>query len=242
MSFFELNVASSGLFTAKSALKVVSHNITNAATPGYTRQIAHISARTPLNHYNGKGMIGTGSQVVGIGQIRNFYLDTKFWSASSRLGEHSAKNIQNALLETIFNETEETGFKVQFDRLFATLTKDLSVEAGSLTARLNTVQQANTLATMINSTAAKLVWQQKEVDQEIRSMVNKINTLGETIQSLNRQIYQAEVGGRQANDLRDQRALAVDELSGYVNVDVAEIELNKNLLTGESEKKFYGFN
>ncbi len=37
-SFFEFNIATSGLFAARAGLELTSHNTANVATPGYSRQ------------------------------------------------------------------------------------------------------------------------------------------------------------------------------------------------------------
>jgi flagellar hook-associated protein 1 FlgK len=58
----------------------------------------------------------------------------------------------------------------------------------------------------------------------VGAVVERINSLGMQIASLNKQIHQFELDGSHANDLRDQRALLVDKLSEYVNIDVQEMD------------------
>ncbi len=91
-SFFEFHVAVSGLMTARGGLETVGHNTANAATRGYSRQVSNIRATTPLQLYNGRGMIGTGSEIYSVTQIRDIYLDAKYWGAKSIHGEYSAKS------------------------------------------------------------------------------------------------------------------------------------------------------
>lgn len=237
-SFFELSVASTGLFTAKGALNVVSHNIANAETPGYSRQVALVKARTPLNYMNGRGMVGTGSEMYGIGQMRNFYLDTKFWANTGILGEYSTKSTQNRLIQATLNETDESGFNKMINDVFGIINRDLVPDSSSLTSRLSFIDSAQSLATYFNTTFASLQKQQSDINQEVKGVVSTINNLGVQIQNLNKQIFVSELDGSQANDLRDSRALLVDELSKYVNVSVKEVEINKDLLTGKSEKHY----
>ena len=77
-SFFEFNIAVSGLFAAKNGLSVTMHNVTNMSTRGYSRQNILQKASVPLEGTNGVGMYGTGTNVYGIGQTRDFYLDKKY--------------------------------------------------------------------------------------------------------------------------------------------------------------------
>ena len=53
-----------------------------------------------------------------------------------------------------------------------------------------------------------------------KSTIDKINAYAKQIAALNKQINTLEVNGGTANDLRDQRAKAVDELSALVDVEV----------------------
>ncbi len=225
-SFFEFNVAITGIFTARGGMEVAGHNIANSETPGFSRQYAKIRASTPLPLFNGKGMVGTGSDYYGIGQYRSFYLDCKYWNESPVLGEYNLKNSQLELIETIFSVTftdnsKEYHINGALNTFFNTL-QDLSTTAGEATYRRNVIQAAQTFSKFINNTAQSLRKQQKEANDELKIMVDTISSLGQQIRNLNEQIFKFEIDGSSANDLRDARALLVDELSRYVNIEVRE--------------------
>jgi flagellar hook-associated protein 1 FlgK len=211
----------SGLHTARANLNVISHNISNMPIQGYSRQYTLQKAARPLSLNNGRGMYGTGSVVYGIAQIRNIYLDRKFWHQKSIQGEYEVKNNHMSLMETIFNELNDanilTGFTTFFRRLH-----DLSTTVPDATYRTNVLTTSETLVEIIRSNASALRKQQIDVNREINDTVNMINSLGHQITSLNRQIHRFELDGSNANDLRDQRALLIDKLSEFVNVDVKE--------------------
>ncbi len=245
-SFFEFNVAITGLFTSKGALNTVSHNMANAATKGYSKQYAEIRASWPIALYNGKGMVGTGSEIYGVGQLRSFYLDKKYWSETPIQGEYSVKNTQLDMVERTFNELSGLGLAGAFDKFFTTLS-DLSTTANDATYRVNTIQSASSLAKFINNTAESLKNQQADLNSEVKTMVEIINSLGQQIVTLNKQITNYELDGSRANDLRDERARLVDTLSSYVNVQVTEEEVNEDFKLGKypdpedrgkSEKRF----
>ena len=66
-------------------------------------------------------------------------------------------------------------------------------------------------------------------------MVNKINNLGQKIYDLNKEIAKVESGsGERANDLRDTRDNALDELSGYIDFDYYENEHGEVIVTAEN--------
>lgn len=223
VSFYEYNVAMSGLFTARANLNVISHNVANAGLPGYSRQYALQKASRPLSLGNGRGMYGTGSEVYGVAQIRDVYLDRKYWQQKAVLGEYAAKNTHLSLVETVFNDLSETGVRSSFLDFFNRL-QDLSTTSQDATYRTNVITAAETLAELIRTNAEALQKQQRDINQEISGVVQRVNSLGTQIASISQQIHQYEADGSVANDLRDQRALLVDQLSEYVNVDVEEYD------------------
>lgn len=230
-SFFEFNVATSALFVARGGLDTVAHNVSNASNKGYTRQVVEQRATTPLTFYNGRGMIGTGAEIFGIDQVRNFYLDKKYWSESSVLGEYSAKTVNLSFTEKIFNEMTDTGTKTHFNDFFNRL-QVLTESAGDTTYRTNLIELGNSMSTYFKNTYEALKKQQRDINSEVKATVDVINSLGQQIRSLNKQISTFELDGSKANDLRDARANLVDELSKYVNVEVSEVETNPEYAAG----------
>lgn len=221
-AFFEFNVAVSGVFTAKTGLEVTAHNVSNSAALGYSRQVSLQRASAPLASLNGVGMVGTGSEVYGIGQIRNFYLDKKYWSQNDYLGEYSQKATQLDLLEATFNSLGENNLSEIFETFFNDLS-NLSFDSGDDTYRTSVTTYGTSLADNLNYLGNQLLKQQRDVNDDIFAVVQRVNDLGRQISVLNRQIYSFEITGSKANDLRDQRALLIDELSGYVNIEVKEV-------------------
>jgi len=230
-SFFSLHVASSGLFTARAGLQVVSHNISNASTAGFSRQFVEQRASQPLATWNSRGMIGSGSEVFGIGQIRSFYLDQKFWTERGVLGQHTASQQLLTGVETVFNEMSGTGISSGFDIFFSRM-QDLHTQANDGTFRNNVLMAAESLARFVNTTAQSLRRQQINANTELAMVTSTINNLGTQISSLNERIARFEIDGSRANDLRDQRARLIDELSQFVNIEVTEREFNDDFAAG----------
>lgn len=220
-AFFEFNVATSGIFTSKTGLEVTSHNVANSATVGYSRQIANQRASIPLTSLGGVGMVGTGSEVYSISQVRNFYLDKKYWSQTNYLGEYSAKKDQLDLLEAAFNSLGDSNLSEIFDDFFNNVSS-LTFDSGDDTYRTSVVTYGTSLADNINYMANQLIKQQRDINDDIYAVTQKINDLSKQISTINKQIYSYEITGSTANDLRDQRAVLVDELSQYANIDVKE--------------------
>lgn len=220
MSWLGFNTAVSGLLASQRKLYTTSHNISNANTPGYSRQVARQSASTP--HYmSSVGYIGTGTQINVVERIRNNYLDNKHRSESSPLGEWQVKKDALTQLEHILGETKEHGLSVNINEFFKTL-EDLSTNPGEDSYRVSFRESASAITKQLNELSQKLYKEQKDLNIEISGKVKKVNEIGEQIKNLNDQIFRLEIDGHPANDLRDQRDLLLDELSKIVDIKTYE--------------------
>ncbi len=221
-TFSGFNIAKSGFFAAQRALDITGHNIANVNTKGYTRQRLEQSASNPLRIPGGEGMIGTGVSTTAIHQLRNEFLDYKYRDESSTLGFWETKADGLDFIESIMNEPSETGISTVIDKLFESF-QELSKNPDNLTTRALVRQRAITFTNSINHMYNQLEKMAVDLNFDINSMVNKINTLGDGIAKLNDQIMIAEADGSNANDLRDRRNVLIDDLSKIVDIEVLEV-------------------
>jgi flagellar hook-associated protein 1 FlgK len=235
-SFFGLNVAVRGLYTAQRSLDTVNHNINNVNTPGYSRQQVVQTASKPVGVYDGSGMVGTGSDVTSVRRIRDEYLDYKYWSENVSYGEWEAKRIALADLEAVFNEPSDSGFTTVMNEFFNSL-QELAKDPSSSAVRSLVREKGVTLAKYFNSTAAQLEKLQSDINYRIKTKVLEVNSYADQIAQLNKQIYTAELDGNTANDLRDQRTVLVDKMSRIVNIEANEVTVGK-LPDGKDDKHF----
>ena len=222
MAFFGINVSTQGLFTAKTALDIVNHNISNAETPGYSRQYAVQSASKPIATSR-TGMIGTGSEITDIKQYRSEYLDQKYWSMVNDLGQYSIKDELMSQVELLFNEPSDSGFSQHFSDMYDTL-QNLTTNPGEEAYRKNFIDAANSFSDYFNNLSENLADYQRDANFGVKICVNEINAIAEQLATVNYQITNSELYGAKANDLRDERNKLIDELSEIINTEVKEIE------------------
>lgn len=220
-TFFGLNIGQTGLYAYQAALDTTAHNISNSETEGYTRQVMGQRAGKALRMNSTYGMAGTGVSVTGVTQLRDEYYDIKFRKNNTILGEYASKSHYMTEIENYFNEVSVEGFTTTFDSMYNSL-QELSNNPNSLTVRSQVINYGKSLTDYFNSLSENLKNIQEECNFEIRNMVDKINSSAQQISALTKQINTLEVSGGTANDLRDQRALLVDELSQIANVSVTE--------------------
>ena len=212
-SFFTFRVANTGMHTARANLAVTGHNMANMAMPGFSRQVTVQSALPAINLRNSRGMYGTGSSVNNVIQMRDQFIDRRFWGQNAILNDHAVKVPQLSLIQAVFNELNEgSGVLASFNDFFSRM-QELSRDAHDPTFRLNVIKTGEALTDQIRSHAISLQQQQRDINGEIRAIVTDINSIGQQIAVLNQQIRSFEFDGSYANDLRDQRALLIDRLS-----------------------------
>ena len=121
---------------------------------------------------------------------------------------------------------------------FYSVLQELSKDASNMSIRSVAKEQATTMTTYFNNLAENLEKLQEDINFDVKAKVELINSIGHRIETLNRQIYEVEILGERANDLRDARDLLIDELSGLVNVEVGEHNYGK-LTSGADDLRFY---
>ncbi len=220
-TFFGLNIGTTGLFTYQAALNTTSHNIANAETTGYTRQVILQKAGTAIRVNGAYGMVGTGVDVYGIQQVRNLYYDEKYWKNNTIYGEYSSKEHYMDQIQSYLNEVKLEGFTTSFNS-FNDYLQEIKKDASSTSVRTQVASYGQSLAEYFNSLSTNLKKIQEECNSEVKNQVDRINSIGKQIAALTKQINTIEVSGGIANDLRDERALLEDELSQYVNISVSE--------------------
>ncbi len=221
MGFDSLSIAKSGLLASQMALDVTSNNISNSNTEGYTKQRVELSAKPGTN--TGQVSAGGGVDIEEITQTRSKYLDIQFRDESSTNSELFAKSDVMDNIESIFGEPSDSGLSENLSSFFTAL-EDMAYNAQDLSFREIVVQTAETLTDTFHSIASKLLDYQQDIDDSISLTVDDINSNIDEIQNLNDAIKKAELNGTTANELRDSRNLAVDQLSQLIDIDAFETE------------------
>ncbi len=220
-TFLGLNTSLSGLFANQRSLGIVSHNIANANTLGYSRQVMHTKAYKPQVLPGGMGTLGLGVDVTAVKQIRDGYLDKKFRIETGYKSEWDARAAVLTEIEGIFNEPTDASMSELLDKYYESL-QTLQKNSENLTARTLVRQTTIALSEGMQRMSNMLVSLQREMNFQFETAVREVNDIADQIATLNETIYKAELEGGKANDLRDQRELLVDKLSELVSVDYYE--------------------
>jgi len=230
-AFYGLEITRKGLSASQVNLELTAHNIANANTQGFTRQQAIQKSIPPsmsigLFETTTAVRIGGGVDIQEIRQLRDSFLDIQYRRENRGLGEWEVRQDALSYIEAVFNEPSDSGINIAINEFFNSL-QALSMNPEDATTRAAVQQRALALTETIRDVYLKLEGLQSELNQNIIFKVNDINSYADRIASLNDQIFNAEITGRKANDLRDKRNLLIDNLSKLVDVTVFEDSLGR---------------
>ncbi len=221
--FFGLNIAYTGLLASNAALNTTSNNISNVQTDGYSRQQVSQQASSPIRVFQQYGCAGAGVETLAVERVRDQFYDTKYWNNNATVGEYDMKQYYMKQIETYFDDDgSKAGFQTVFDQLMINGMEELLKTPSSVTAKTQFVGYAGALTEYFNGLAGNMEVLQKDLNLELKTKVDQLNSLASEIATLNNQINTIELTGISANELRDRRDLIIDQLSELVTVEVTE--------------------
>lgn len=220
-----LNAAKDALITSQYAIDVVSHNVANVNTPGYSRQSPIISAKYPAA-YAGLVM-GRGVEMTEIVRNTDNFIETRLLERNADLASISEKEVYFSALEGIFNESSDLSLSAQFAD-FWNAWHDLSNNPSGSAERNALYEMGSLLTQSFRNLSGDLDQFRREINLALEAGVEKVNQITTEIASLNEEIVAQEVAGN-ANDLRDKRNALLSELSQYL--DIKSFEYDNGTIT-----------
>ena len=214
-----LSTGVSGLLAFQRALDTTSHNIANASTPGYSRQIVALATEgaDPL----GTGWVGRGVQVTSIRRVYEEALTAQSRTAASGFQQLDTFATLAGRIDNLFGDAT-TGLATTLQQ-FTNAVQGVANTPTAAASRQVLLSQANALVARLKGYDDSLDAIGSQVDAQIASEASSISALAENIAELNRQIVAARGRNQQPpNDLLDQRDQLVSELSRHVNVSTVE--------------------
>lgn len=215
-----LNTGLTGILSNQKALETTSNNITNANTPGYSRQRADFQSNP--SQATGSGYIGQGVNITDIQRLNDEFINTQLRSDTTLHSEQTAlvENL-NGMDDLLGNEN--TGLNQALTQFFGTL-QDAAESPASSSLREQALNQADNLVARFKSVDSQLRAREETVNDRISANLGEINSLADGIAELNLSIAEApgRASGREANDLLDKRDEKLRQLSQLVQVQTNE--------------------
>lgn len=232
-----LFIGTTGLKTAQTALNTTAHNLSNINTSGYTRQQVTFSdtqyVRVNTSDKVSSPDYGLGVAVSEVRRIRDQFIDQAYRNENSRLGFYESQYKAIEEIEDQFGEMQGVTYESYLINLYNSV-NELAKNPTSTVARSSLIQNATAFIEKSENVYKGLKDYQTTLNTQVKNMVDSINKLGDKIYTLNKKISKIESTGiEDANDLRDERDAAIDELSKYIDITYYENDSKEVVISAE---------
>jgi len=147
--FNSLNIGYSGLTTSQSGINTTSHNISNANTPGYSKQRVNQVAQVPMHDIPGD--VGNGVLVDTITRAHDSYIFGRYTSSQSNLEFTSYKQKTLEEISDYFPDMQNLGIGKDMQDFFNSWS-DLSKDPNSDAQKMVLINNTAKLTRNINDT------------------------------------------------------------------------------------------
>ncbi len=233
--------AISGLLAFQRGLHTTSHNISNSATEGYSRQVVSFETRQPS--MIGTSSLGTGVDIASVKRAHDEILEGRLNGYTSTSSYHeSIYEYASQIDELLANSSASIGESLQD---FFGAVQTVADTPSSLSAREVMVAEGEGLASRFNELATQFEAYNDQVNSNIRIAVDELNTYAQSVADLNNQIVLA--GGTEGsfppNDLMDERDLIINKMSELVNIStVPKNDGSVDIFIGKGQALVLGAN
>lgn len=231
-----MNIAQQALSVNQAAITVISNNISNVDTEGYSKlrinQSAIVNTTPSAGNATSQAESCSGVKISSVTRYADPYLQSYYRQENttySYLDEYSnvASNIQD-----LTNELNGTGLADSLTNFYAAV-DELNSDPSDITARENYVQQAQNVCTVFNSTSSNLSSIQTSLvgdfntagsleSSQIAGNITDVNSLISQISDVNTGIIKTNSANSSSSSLLDQRDALLTKLSALIPADVTE--------------------
>ncbi|MEP2830613.1 flagellar hook-associated protein FlgK [Parvibaculum sp.] len=208
-----LGAAMSGLNVAQAGLDVTSRNIANVGTPGYTRKV-----QQQTNMLAGGEGIGVRREAAQ--RQVDAFLQQQLRTSSASSAFLNVKSSMLGRIDAGFGTPDSNSSIAGAIGSLSSMLQELIDNPESESSRASFLNEADNLATQLNTTSDTIQEMRLEAERNIAAGVEQANALLKTIANVNNQIASRQAGNLSIGDLQDQRDMAIDELSTLMDVKV----------------------
>ncbi|WP_166261463.1 flagellar hook-associated protein FlgK [Marinobacter salicampi] len=230
-----IGIGLTGVLGHQSALNTTGNNITNANTPGYSRQ--EVVFETQPGRQSGAGTIGSGVNINDIRRIANDFVTEQLRSDTSLFNEQDVLNGELGRLDNLLGG-ESTGLNNALNNFFASL-QSAAEDPAALPQRQLVLSEAQAVVNRFQSLNSAFVQQRESVNSQMGANTSDVNALLSSIAELNMAISETPgiAQGKMPNELLDKRDEKLRELSELISIRVVPADgaqVNVQMGNGQS--------
>lgn len=206
-----LQTGLSGLIASQQALSVVSQNVANANTEGYSRQVPTFE-QTVID-----GTV-VGVDIASVNRVVDEFLIREQRAQRSVLGAAEVTNTFLREVQARFGTPEGNSTISNELSDFAAAINTLANNPEDPALRFAVVAAAESLARSVSGLAKTAQDLRAQADTEIKNSVDIVNAALRSVYELNAQIKAAALAGQETAALEDKRDLAVARIAEQIDI------------------------
>jgi flagellar hook-associated protein 1 FlgK len=207
-----LSIGVRSLMANQAVLQITGHNIANANTPGYSRQIVNLESVAGGRTVS--GYMGQGVNVASVQRAHSSVLTVQTAAAKAEYAADAKRAEKLKQMEGSF-PTGSASIGLAINSMLSGFA-DVAASPSDMTARYVALARASETANRLRGTSSQLSDLASGVRSELAEKVNVSNELIERITKLNEQISRTQSDGQAPNDLLDQRDQFISQLNQYM--------------------------
>jgi flagellar hook-associated protein 1 FlgK len=213
-----LSVGVSGLNAAQYGLQTTEHNVTNANTAGYNRQV--IAQGTNIALGTAGGYIGQGTQVTSVSRVYNSFITDQINQSNTSAASLGAYYDQITQIDNLLADSN-AGLSPALQDFFKGV-QQVASDPSLVSARQSMASSAAALVARFQSLNKRMSDMYSGINGQIKSTVDLINSYSSQIADINGRIIVASSGTKQVpNDLLDQRDQLIADLNKQIRTQVS---------------------
>jgi flagellar hook-associated protein 1 len=206
--------ALTGMNAAQYGITTTEHNISNASTPGYSRQQVLLSPATAQQF--GAGFVGQGVDVTGVRRIYDQFLTTQVLQVQTQASYLTSYRDAITQIDNMLSDPS-AGVSPAMQGLFNGM-NGVANNPGDTPSRQAFLGNAQAAVNSFQGIDQQLSSIADGLNGQISNSVTDINSYARQIVTLNNSIKQTIGGGQgqQPNDLLDQRDQLINKLNQII--------------------------
>ena len=218
-TFTMFEIGKSALLAARRAMDVTSHNVANAATPGYSRQKVVLE---PIIQREAQ-ISGVGVRAAQIVRLRDAFLDAVLRNETANKATLSAQKDVMDNIQVIVAEPSDNSVRSTLQAFWAAW-QELSTDPASTAARASVMESGRSVVDMFRHMNDQLESMGVDIENNIEANVKRVNSLVDMVATMNNEIARALARQEPVSDLLDKRDLLLDEISEITGATVSRLD------------------
>jgi flagellar hook-associated protein 1 len=210
-----LHNAVSGLSITQASMDLVSRNVANAGTVGYTRRVLN------QQETSASGITAGAVRQVNVSRVLDQLLQKNLRSEATGAAYSSVRADYLQRVDTLYGQPGAASGINQAFANFSTSIQQLAADPASSNLRNDVLSKAQSLVANLNGLSTNLQQMRGEIEARIGDEANAVNGLLEGLDRVSERLMQVNDSATRAG-LLDERDKYVDQLANHMDIVVSD--------------------